>query len=331
MTAPITDRDLTPEEHASAAAARRVQLQQQEQQTLGAALAAFEQLFRYYSLNEELWRLERWMDDLLPYSLEDHPLMNHFRAQLTKQVGHLRLPGSARMTHEGVSRWYANGSPMAGVDEQYASTTTKLCLPPRFEWLIAQCRANGFKFVAEYGSVEGISLFHLIHHAPEIRWVGHESSAPAVARGIELAQKVGLADKFHLHSMEQFNQHTVNQLVSNDGVLANPLSAKFDAVALFEILEHNTWEGALMLVRHAAKRIRSGGMLFITTPHGNWSAFDPRTQDLNLPKDHILAFTPNRMLKLLTAALGPGEQEAAQVQNPTVHENNSWVFAARRM
>lgn len=280
-----------------------------------AAMNAFEMLFQHYSFNEELWRLEKLMG-ILPFDLEEHPRMEKFRQLLDKQVGHLR-DGSGRMTEAAISKWYSNGSPIAGVDVTYA-VSAKYSLPPRFKWLIDECRAHKYKQVAEYGSVEGISLFHLIQHAPDIEWHGYESSDVAVKRGNELAKEAKLDANFYLHPMGNFSDFGL-----------------FHAVALFELLEHNTFQSGMTLVHRCMQSIRPGGSLFITTPHGNWSAFDLHTRDLELPKDHINSFTPARMLKFLNDCIRMLDQdsrdwtvaEVRSVENPTLNENNRWVFA----
>lgn len=295
----------------------RTFLRAREKLETAAAFEAFKVLFQHYSFNEELWRLEKWMADSLPFDLEEHPGMEHYRQLLDKQLGHLRTDG--KVTVEALARHYAVESPIAGVDESYVELA-KATLPERFRWLIEVCRERGYKRVAEFGSVEGISLFHLIPNAPDIEWHGFESSDVAVKRGRELAAKTGV-EKFNLHPMHD-----------EAGGFGYGPYVEFDGVALFEALEHNHDLAGLLLVLRCMRAIRPGGSLFITTPHGNWSGFDAHTRDLELRKDHINAFTPKRMEKFLTECMASSFgkwklTECRSVENPTVHENNRWVMA----
>lgn len=282
---------------------RRAYLQAREKLETAEALAAFGVLFRHYSFNEELFRLDALMRNL-PWTLEEHPGMQRYRDLLETQIGHLR---------GGAGHWYATQSPAAGVEvDLYVrgiAANPKL-MPVRLQWLVDECRARGYRRVAEYGSVEGVSLFHLVQQAADIEWHGFEANLATVARGRELAAQAGLGEKFHLHPMSE------------------PCEP-FDAIALFEVLEHNSEEEGAELLRAATARVRPGGTVFVTTPWGNWSAFDDHTRDLRLRKDHVLAFTVARMERFLAkyARAEPGSIRVERVQNPALHEWNSWCFA----
>ena len=269
------------------------------------AFAAFDTLFRHYSTNEELCRLDEWMKHL-PYTLEEHPKMAYYREMLETQIGHLR---------KGAAEWYANSSPCAGIDLRYV---TRICtlpglMPVRLQWLVAECRKKGYKSVAEYGSVEGVNLFHLIQLANDIEWHGFETNLVAVARGHELAREARLGERFRLAPLAAVVVH----------------KRQFDAVALFEVLEHNSEEEGAKVLRDAESLVRPGGEVFITTPWGNWSAWDEKTRVLELRKDHINAQTVSRMTKFLTkhSRMVPRTLEVRKVDNPTLHEANAWVFA----
>lgn len=282
------------------------------------AMAAFDTLFRHYSLNEELCRLDEWMK-VLPFTLEEHPRMQEYRKMLEDQIGHLR---------QGAGDWYANGSPSAGIQfEEYIRgiCTNPGLMPFRLRWLAAECRKRGFKKVAEWGSVEGVSLFHLLIQCPDIDWYGFESNPSNRDVGHKLAaqcetdpQFKGLKARFHLDAMNTAPAH------------------EFDAIALFEALEHNSTEEGAALLKTAEERVRPGGMVFITTPHGNWSAWDEHTRDLSLRKDHINAYTVARMEKFLTETCAwhkgtISELKVEKVDNPTMYENNAWVHASYRL
>ena len=247
--------------------------------------------------------------------------MGYYRELLEKQIGHLR---------NGAPAWYTEGSPCAGIDLAYVGYAEKF-LPLRFRWLVDECRAKGYKRVAEYGSIEGVSLFHLIQHAPDIEWHGFEANSAAVARGHELAREAGLSAKFHL---ERLGAPSSRPGVFPHRSWALPSTvAHFDAVALFEVLEHNNEEEGAAVLHEAETLVRPGGEVFITTPCGNWSAWDEKTRVLELRKDHVNAFTPVRMTKFLLShsRMVPSTLEVRRVENPSLHENNSWVFARFRL
>lgn len=242
------------------------------------ALDALKVLFTHMSFNEELWRLEKLMD-CLSFDLDEHPDVAKLREVLAGQVQHLR-GDSAHISPAGIANWYANGSPAAeGLDERYVDAATPT---QRLQWLIDESRRLGYKRVAEWGSVNGVSLFPLTKFAPDIAWWGFESSLNARTLGVELAKKCNVPG-FNLNPMEDL-----------------PTLAPFDAIALFEVLEHNDWEGGKGIVKRLLPNIRPGGSLFVCTPCGNWSIFDDKyCRDLKVRKDHINAFTPSRMAKLL--------------------------------
>lgn len=290
---------------------RALYLRARERLETEEAFAAFKVLFKHYSFNEELWRLERWMNDFLPFDLEDAPEMEQYRKMLTTQVGHLRGEKGV-ISLDGVSRWYATGSPPAeGIDEKYAHCSH---LPSRLDWLINGCKQEGYKRVAEWGSVNGVSLFPLLKFAPDIEWYGFESNPKAVEAGRQTAEKAQVKN-FNLHPMSEFNEH-----------------GPYDAIALFEALEHNDWEGGKTIVKQLLSFLAPGKSLFITTPCGNWSAFDDKyCRDLSTRKDHILAYTPSRMAKMLNETMKEcgvaGELvECCKVENSSIHENNAWVY-----
>lgn len=268
------------------------------------AFQAFEVLFKCYSLSEELWRLREWMERL-PFYLEEDPRMEKYRSIMQRQLGH----------HvKGTRAWYEEGSPVAGVGVEWVtSSSTHAAL--RVRWLMEECRRAGYKRVAELGSVEGLNLFALIQQASDIEWHGYELSKVAVARGRELAREVGLEATFHLHHWDE-------------------LEGEFDAIALFEILEHNEDPVDLELLQRAWCHTRAEGTVYVTTPHGNWSGFDKKTRDLGILKDHINAFTVLRMQKLLTTFSKQCAIDVLQVQqvhNPNIAEANSWVHASFRV
>lgn len=294
---------------------RAVFLKSRERLEINEALEAFKVLFKHYSFNEELWRLERWMKDLLPFTLEDHPAMEEYRRFLTQQVGHLR-GAESEINGPAIRKWYAEGSPSAEGLEASTNAVTY-----RHKWLIEECQRLGYKRVAEWGSVNGVSLFPLMNLAPDIEWIGFESSAEARIAGNALAHQY-VSEKnppwknvFQLYPMTEFTER-----------------GQFDAVSLFEVLEHNDWETGIDIVTQCLSVLRVGGSLFICTPCGNWSGFDEHTRDLSLRKDHINAFTPQRMAKLLkevTSNYGLTLEltECRREENPALKENNAWVVA----
>ena len=292
--------------------ARRHFLQRRDKQDADVAFEAFDKLFTYYSLHEELDRL-RLMMKQLPYALEEDPRMERYRELLEVQVGHLALEQQG-----GAFDWYAHGSPSEVVSADFART--QRCDSAgayRLRWLADECRKLDAKRVLEMGSVDGFSLFQLMNYAPEIQWEGLEVSAAAVAHGNEIAGVTGHPLKLH-HAPEGFF----------DWVHVNPRRRRnYDAAALFEILEHNTEVTNITLVYAALAALAPRGHLFISTPHGNWSAFDEGTRVLELKKDHVRAFTVKRMRRFLTQFPELEVLDVREVQNQTLQEANSWCLA----
>lgn len=277
------------------------------------ALKAFKILFQHYSYNEELWRLEQLMQNL-PFDLEEHPGMSKYRELLGAQTGHLRGPDGI-IDQQAIARWYTEDSPPAGFDKEYVKNAMSgfAGAPTRLRWLIERCHQEGYKTLAEFGAVDGVSLFYLTA-VQGIKIIGFEANPVCVERGRELATQCNAT--IDLRPMAEF-------------VPAGP----YDAVALFEFLEHNDPAGGIEHVRHCFNQLNPNGTLFITTPCGNWSLFDEHTRDVTLRKDHILAYTPQRMVRFLIEALKgqPASiEQCEQVENPVTQEANSWVFVRIR-
>lgn len=279
------------------------------------AFDALKRLFVHMSLNEELWRLKIMMDHL-PFDLEEDPRTDELRTLLDKQIGHL--------TSKGEVDWYANGSP--GVVANADLVLHPPVLTPRLRWLIDECRKHGHKRVLEMGSVDGFNLFQLQAAAPDIEWHGIEVSRAAVGHGHALAKECGKS--VNLHHVDDFGA-------------VGPL-APFDAVAVFEVLEHNRepWnvlQAALDAVTVGAEgQAHDFAHVYITTPDGNWSAFDGKTRDLSIHKDHISAYTVRRMKWTLEQFEGRKDSypfaitdiQVFHVDNPSYEEANGWVFAS---
>ena len=296
---------------------KRVRLRARAGQNTCEALAAFERLYRHYCLNEELWRMGE-VFKLLPYDLEEHPRVAELFAQYKRQTCHL---------DQGEVKWYAEGSPGETINDWWV---VQAPLSTRLGWVASECRARGFKRVVELGSVDGGSLFALIQRAPDIECHGVEVSAKAVAHGKALALKHGLLDKFHLHHVSNFRQCATRVQVAEEARFKGSPSdiSKFDAVLLFEILEHNAPSECIRLVEAARDCVRPGGRIFITTPHGNWSLFDASTQDLELRKDHVNCFTVSRMERFINSFSFAKDIQVAMVENEAYFESNSWVMAS---
>lgn len=301
---------------------RRLRLKANEMQNTAEALAAFERLYRHMSLNEELWRLGQVFKNL-PYDLEEHPRVLELHAQYRRQIGHL----------DEVTKWYADGSPGEVLNDWYVANAAA-CLSTRLSWVAGECQRYGYERVVELGSIDGSSLFPLMAVAPGITWHGVEVSQVAVAHGKMLAAKHGVLN-FNLHHVKSFKNFVMQvsfaeeeRYRTREDTLIKSDLYRFDAAIVFEVLEHNTPEDGREILTNARDCVRTGGRVFISTPCGNWSAFDEKTQDLELKKDHILAFTPKRMRELLESLPFAQDIKVERVENPMYADNNSWVFAS---
>lgn len=280
------------------------------------ALVAFERLYRHMSLNEELWRLGEIFKNL-PYDLEEHPRVAELLAQYKRQTGHL---------DEGETKWYAEGSPSESINDWWVKNAP---LSQRLAWLMHECKTRGFKRVVELGSVDGGSVMTLCQRAPEIDWHGVEVNPAAVANGKMLAARNGVLN-FKLHHATNFKQFASRVSDAEHARFKGQASDlhRFDAAALFEILEHNSPDECRRLVENARDCVRSGGRVFISVPHGNWSLHDANTQNLELRKDHIYAWTPKRMRKFLASFPFAQDIQVVAVENEAFYEGNGWVFAS---
>lgn len=298
---------------------QRVTLKAREAQNTAEALVAFERLYVHYSLNEELWRLGQVFKNL-PYDLEEHPRVLELHAQYRRQIGHL----------DDVRRWYAEGSPGEVINDWYVENAKRVP-STRLKWVAGECARLGYARVVELGALDGSSLFPLMAMVPEITWHGVEVSRVAVAHGKMLAAKHGVLD-LNLHHVKSFKSFATQVMEAESGRYtvgtARSNLYRFDAALLLEVLEHNPPEEGRAILNDAVACVQPGGRVFISTPCGNWSAFDRKTQDLELPKDHILSFTPKRMRELLESLPYAKDIEVERVENPAYSDNNAWVFAS---
>jgi len=281
--------------------ARMVFLKARAENDRRKALDAFKVLFTHYSIHEELWRLGELMK-VLPYDLEECDEMEEYRNLYQVQIGHLALEGA------GPCDWYATGSPSEVANVAYALGAGA---SQRYAWLVAECRRLGFKKAVEFGSVDGIGLFPLQKTAPDIEWHGVEVNPAAVAHGHKVAQDAGL--KINLHHAGSFAEFATKNM------------QQFDASFVFEVLEHNTPVEGQDILDAAELVVRPGGRVFISTPCGNWSSHDEATRVLHLKKDHINAYTVERMRAFLK---DKKDVFAERTENPDYREANANVQAS---
>lgn len=297
---------------------RRIELKATELKNTNEALTAFERLYVHMSLNEELWRLGQIFKHL-PFDLEEHPRVLELFAQYRRQTGHL----------DDVTKWYAEGSPSEVLNDWYIENAAG-CLSTRLGWIGVEATKLGYKRVVELGAIDGSSLFPLMARFPAIEWHGVEVSQPAVAHGKALAAKHGLLDKLKLHHAKSFRAFSTEVSWMDDKHWkGHPTDLhRFDAAMVFEVLEHNTPEDGRLILETARDCVKPGGRIFVTTPCGNWSLFDKKTQDLEIRKDHILAYTPKRMRELLESLPFAADIKVERVENSVYADNNAWVFAS---
>ena len=296
---------------------RRIHLLALKMKNTAEALVAFERLYRHYSLNEELWRLGE-LFKLLPYDLEDHPRIAELFAQYKRQTSHL---------DEGETKWYAEGSPAESVNDWWVTAGS---VSARLHWVAQEAMRLGYKRIVELGSVDGGSLFSLMQRFPHIEWHGVEVNQLAVANGKALAARHGLLERFKLHHAKSFPHFAARVEAAEAARFKGQRSdiTKFDGVMVFEVLEHNNPSECLRILEAARACVRPGGRVFVTTPNGNWSLHDDHTQDLELRKDHINAFTARRMRALLESLTYATDVQVMVVENDAYFEANSWVFAS---
>lgn len=304
------------EPHKDLAFFRRVKLRAQAGQNTVEAVQAFERLYRHMSLNEELWRLGEIFKHL-PFDLEEHPRILELHAQYKRQTSHL---------DDGETKWYAEGSPSESINDWWLSQAP---LSTRLGWVGMEAQRLGFKRVVELGSVDGGSIFSLRRFFPGIEWHGVEVNPLAVAHGKMLAAKHGVLD-FKLHHVSSFKQFASRVSDAEHARFKGHKTDihRFDAVMVFEVLEHNSPAEGRRIIEAARDCVRPGGRIFITTPHGNWSLHDEQTQNLELRKDHIYAFTVKRMREFISSFPFAHDIQVARVENEAYYESNSWVFAS---
>lgn len=296
-------------------------------------------LFEHMSCHEELWRLGEILKHL-PYTLDDDPSIAEMRRQYAIQMGHL---------DGGAGDYYRDGAfqMIHSLDEAYVHLGEG-ALAHRCKWLIAECRKRRLKRVLELGSTDGNNLFPMVQTAKDLEFTGVEVSKEAVAHGHELAKATGVAiDLRNADSFAAFaaGVGTERCIVCGDlardhgnalryaetgiacgGPFPNPNALpKFDAVMLFEVLEHNCPEEGMKLVEAATRCARPGGRVFITTPCGSWSCHDDACWNMEKRKDHISAYSVERMKALLGDVK---DLEISRVENPMYEEANSWVYAS---
>lgn len=265
-------------------------------------------LFEHMSNHEELWRLGEILK-YLPYTLEDDPSVAEMKKAYAQQMGHL---------DGGAERWYADGSysPAHGVDAAYVELGAK-AMPQRCKWLVEECRKWKFKRLLELGSTDGNNLFPMARAAPDLDITGVEVNELAVEHARALSAQTGV--KINIHHAPSFQVFADERDRRGLGL--------FDAVAVFEVLEHNSPEEGSALLDAADRCVRPSGRVFITTPCGSWSCHDPACWDLKQRKDHINAYTVKRMEEFLSNRRVK-DLQVERVENPQYKEANAWVFAS---
>jgi SAM-dependent methyltransferase len=116
------------------------------------------------------------------------------------------------------------------------------------------------------------------------------ASGVRAVTGVDLSpETVALAREAH-GDLVAFQTANVLELPFADG--------SFDAVTCFEVIEHVP-EPAV-LVRELARVLRSGGLLFVSTPHARMERLHARRTGRGANPFHISSLTPGRLQQLLS-------------------------------
>ena len=268
-------------------------------------------LFEHYSSHEELWRLGAVLEHL-PYTLEEADFIAPLREAYQKQVG-LLGPGCLNTTD-----YYRKNFDLAhAIDAAYIELGER-ALVPRCRWLLEQCRKQGLKRILEMGCTDGNNLFPMTVCAPDLDIQGVDVSEPAILHALELARQVRVP--IRARYAESFGQFA--------GWVENDQVPPFDAVSVFEVLEHNPPAICTGILDAAEQCLRPGGKVFISTPCGAWSLHDETCWNLEAKKEHINVWTVKRMRAFLETR-GSKDLSVERVPNTrNLEEANAWVLAS---
>lgn len=276
-------------------AAAYVGVAQNEKDAL-TVMAAMHAQWKYLVKNDETQKAMTLIAMLAPHTLQYHPMLDEMRIWARSLRKHLNDPKAYAAFYESIG---------TDVMSQESSLTPETTLP-RVSWLIGKLKALQAKLgrplrILEMGPFDGITAIPVMTALPDCDYTVVEAQTKALDT---LTERVGrllnASARFHpLHGMTPDAYHRSSW---------GRAGQQFDAVVLFEVIEHvqdpvKTIADLLALVRVGVGAGASHtGALFLSTP---WGAFDrghhPPNRD---PRGHVRAIMPRDMVALAETAGG---------------------------
>ena len=234
-------------------------------------------IWEYMRRNEENQKAAKLLD-LVPHTIDDHPLVIHMRMQNRKVVKHLSDP-------KAYVEFY--NSPETGaefLDDLFEK-------PPlaRVEFLIDWLKKEKPNArILEIGCFDGPVGIHVLRACPDVTYVAVDAMHEALVRFKARADDEGFGDRLSIH----------------EGMDAADIPAiagwKFDAVVFYEIIEHVP--DPVASLERLRGRLRPGGGLFVSTPWGAYDRGRSHNADTRDSRGHVRAMTAWELVRDVEAA-----------------------------
>lgn len=241
-------------------------------------LKALEDLDEYLRLNDSNEQRLK-LTEVAPWTLHDHPAW----LKLCQKHAEIRRHLTDKQAYQAFYTRHADAIPFP-----------EDCLPLernvfRARWLVSKLKeqradADSPLLVMELGAFDGNIAIPVLQNVPDTHYTLVDADAAALERAKE---RIG-----RLVGQEALNRCTFIQSMDFPDRFGT-----FDAVVIFEVLEHV--QQPTRLLQEARSRLGILGMLYVSTPWGdidNGAKPPGRT-----PLGHVRAFTPRDLVELVTA------------------------------
>lgn len=242
-------------------------------------------LWEYLIWDTEPLKARRLLEELCPAAISDSVQVKQLRLQAEKKMPHMQDWAAYQRTYAAIP-----DLPYHVPENHRAWTLQQGRARLVAQWAAAQAKEGAPIQVLAIGIQDGIIEGQMMENCPRIRLTACDV-APQASKGInELIERFPGRVKTH-----QVKEHHWDWF---------PVGSEFDAVILFEVLEHLPGRcGDLVALSDIRAHLKTGGKLFLSTPiAAHW--VEPYLSDMKSPRPwwHVRAHNPSSLWKLFQEA-----------------------------
>lgn len=256
-------------------------------EVIGAIMLLRETLIRHDE-NLKAWNLMQ----AVPYLVEDHPVIIHARAAQRENVMHALKP-------EEYKRWYEDEPKESTVGDEVVENVGDYIERARFTLEGLEQQATELGRAPRVLDMGGNDMWLACYLWKQGGFIcdGVELNKVSVEKGRERLKRFGAPGKLvqgDLHDAVKLLNEGVDPVIAH----ANGQYWKYDAVLMFEVLEHVPDMDAALAACEAV--LLPGGRVYVTTPAGAFERGNIDRWSVVERKGHLRALTPSQFAEVLS-------------------------------